>query len=69
MVYQTRARQCKPECSTGLRTDPGPVGVGTVFSELDKLAVLNSLNLPDALFTSVGQRSLRRWQTDSKSHA
>jgi hypothetical protein len=46
---------------TWLRTDPGAVGVDTVLSELDKLAMLDQLGLPDNLFAEFSSRMVDRW--------
>jgi TnpA family transposase len=46
---------------TDLRSDPGAVSVDTVLGELDKLAVLTSLDVPAGVLDGFGQRVTARW--------
>jgi TnpA family transposase len=45
-----------------LKTDPGPVGVASVLTELEKLSHLRSLDLPVDLFTAVPPKILQSYR-------
>src|SRR5262249_34096877 len=45
-----------------LKTDPGPVGVASVLTELAKLEHLRSLNLPGDLFAAVPPKILQSYR-------
>jgi TnpA family transposase len=45
-----------------LRADPGPASIGTLDEELDKLALLRSLELPTGLFERLSLRILKSYR-------
>jgi len=45
-----------------LRADPGPASIGTLDQELDKLALLRSLDIPAGLFERLSLRSLKSYR-------
>jgi hypothetical protein len=52
-----------------IKSDPGPVGLESVFVELDKLARLRNLELPAGLFDGVSTKVVRSWRERAAAEA
>jgi TnpA family transposase len=46
-----------------LRADPGPLGLGTLFTEIGKLNTVKALGLPDDLFAETSERLVGAWRS------
>ena len=45
-----------------LKSDPGPLGLKTLFSEIDKLQRVQAIGLSDELFTDTSEKLLAAWR-------
>ncbi|TMD97619.1 MAG: Tn3 family transposase, partial [Chloroflexi bacterium] len=45
-----------------LKADPGPLGLETVLTEIDKLGQVRSIGLPAALFTDASEKLIAVWR-------
>lgn len=45
-----------------LRSDPGRIGLESIFKEVAKLKVIQQLNLPDDLFNHIPQKMIRKYK-------
>jgi TnpA family transposase len=45
-----------------LKSDPGPAGLESLLSEVEKLAAAQALDLPDALFDGISEKVVSAWR-------